>query len=77
MSFETVKAVKIILEEASNTPEDKLQSLDADASPMVRSGFDNCLSGRLPPGYSELSMAIDNVSRSRILNCRQQAYFVS
>lgn len=41
----------------------------------VHSDFDDRLSGNLSPSYSEQSMAIDDVSRSCVPNCRQPACF--
>lgn len=62
-------------EEARKTTEDMLQSAEVGDRPMVRSGFDDHLNGKLRPGYTKPSLAIDDVRHSWIFNCRQQVCF--
>lgn len=41
--------------------EDSSQNPEAQFRPIVRSGFEDCLNGRLPLGYNKLSMAANIV----------------
>lgn len=61
--------------EAKKTPNDMPKNLGADSRPVVYSSFDDRLSRKLPPGYTESLMAIDDVNHSWVLNCRRLARF--
>lgn len=54
---------------------DALQITEAESRPVVHFGFYDSLSGKLPPGYIEPSMTIDDATFSWVLNCSQSASF--
>lgn len=60
-------------EEARKMPENTPQIPEAKSGPLVHSGLGNQFRDKLPPGYIEWSMSIDDISCSWILNCRQPA----
>lgn len=60
--------MKKIKEEVKKTPEDTAQSAEGVSRPIVLFGFDDRLSDKPPPGHTEPSINIDNVSRSWVLN---------
>lgn len=51
------------------------QNLTAKFKPIVHFCFDDRLNGKLTPGYTKPSMAIADVSRLWVFNCRQPTCF--
>lgn len=70
MAHESVDVTKNMTDEAKKTPKDTSQIKQTEPRLVRRSGFDGPLSGKLLPVYTESSMAIDDVSHPRVLNCR-------
>lgn len=58
-------------QEATKELKDTSESEEEESEQIVYSGFDNSLSDKLLPGYTDPSMAVDKVSRPRVLNCPQ------
>lgn len=69
----TADIIAKMTEEAGKAPEDTAKCLETVSRSLIHSGFDNRLSGKLMPGYTELSMAIDVGRRSLVLNCCESA----
>lgn len=61
--------------ESMKTLQNTLQWAEVESRIIVRSGFDDRLRGKLPPGYGCPSIYIGNVNRSSILRCQQPVYF--
>lgn len=59
-----VAVLKKMAEEAKKTAEDTPQSTGADSGPLVHAGFDDRLSSRLLPSYTEPPISVDDVSHS-------------
>lgn len=53
--------------------EDVPQRPEAESRPVLNSVFDVHVSDKLPPGYTEQSMANKKVSCSSVLNCSRLA----
>lgn len=54
-------------EKVEKMAEDTSQSPVEESNQIIRSGFDVCLSGKLPPGYIELSTAIVDINQSLVV----------
>lgn len=61
--FEMVNVVKKVTEEAEETSERTPQSKTVELNPILHSGVDYCLSGKLASGCKKQSIAIDNMSQ--------------
>lgn len=72
---ETVNIVRKMTEKVKKAPKDTPQSREEESGPMVRSSFEDCLSGKFLSGYIELSMAVEEGSHSWVQNCCQAACF--
>lgn len=57
-------------EQEKKATRDRLKSLEEESGLIVHFGFDDLLCDELPPGYSELSMAVDEASHSCVPNVR-------
>lgn len=57
-------------EDSKKTPEETPQKPGAEARPIIHSGFDDRLSGKLIPSFNKASMSTDDVSRSAVPNRR-------
>lgn len=66
---ETVDVVEVVAKEAKERPEGISESAAADPKPMVHYGFNDRLGGKLAPGYSEKTLATEEISRSRVMKC--------
>lgn len=51
-SSETADFIMKMIKEANQTPEDTLQSLEAESRPLGYYGFDDQRRGKLPPDYT-------------------------
>lgn len=47
----------------------------AEFKPLIHFGFDDQLSGKLPPSHTKLLMVIDDMSRLWVLSCRKPPCF--
>lgn len=61
-------------EKSTKTLEDPPQNPRADFTALLHFVSEEQLSGKAPLGFTKLSRAIDEVSYSLVLNCRQPSY---
>lgn len=71
----TADVMKRKRKEERIAPKDPAERQDEASGLVLHYGFDERLSGRLPPGHSEPSTATEEESRSEALSCRTLACF--
>lgn len=63
--------IKRMLQEAEKTPDIMPNSPAPESIPMLLYGFGDHLNGRLPPGYTKSSNAVNKIDMFWMVDCRQ------